>query len=471
MPRTTIVGDLKEEFEGAEVGDWRLRDRLMRVSEALDEAPAKSIPGATKSVAEREAAYRLLGNQRVSMAGILAGHVGSTVHRCRQAGRVYVVSDTTEFSFAGEDRGKRLGRVNTNTRGFLGHFALAVDAEDPATPLGVLGIEIIVRSDQKKPAQNIYQRKKDPERESLRWERMVETTTASLGSVQAIHLMDSEADIYELLTALQNKSRRFIIRSGQDRLVTDGHLDDAIARGQVLMSREVYLSRRKVTATQTSRRNPPRKGRAAQLEVSATQVSLRKPKTCTSEYPSSLSVNVVHVRENTPPEGERPIEWILFTSEPISSAEEVAAVVDGYRRRWLIEEYFKAIKTGCDYEKRELESVRTLTNLLAIISIIAWRLLLLRALQRDQSDRPATDVVEPILLEALAANLVKNREPKRLPDNPTVSDLMTAIARLGGHITSNGPPGWQVLWRGYQDLLLFADGYILAKSITYCDQS
>src|SRR3954471_16789672 len=139
MLRTTIVGDLKEEFEGAEVGDWRLRDRLMRVSEALDVAPAKSIPGAAKSIAEREAAYRLLGNQRVSMAGILAGHVAATVQRCRQARRVYVVSDTTEFSFAGEDRGKRLGRLNTNTRGFLGHFALAVDAEDPATPLGVLG--------------------------------------------------------------------------------------------------------------------------------------------------------------------------------------------------------------------------------------------------------------------------------------------------------------------------------------------
>jgi hypothetical protein len=237
------------------------------------------------------------------------------------------------------------------------------------------------------------------------------------------------------------------------------------------MSREVYLSRRKVARTQTSRRNPPRKGRAAQLEVSAIQISLRRPKTCTSEYPPSLSVNVVRVREKTPPEDERPVEWVLFTSEPIDSAEDVAAVVDGYRRRWLIEEYFKAIKTGCGYEKRELESIRTLTNLLAIISIIAWRLLLLRALQRDQSHRPATDVVEPILLEALAANLVKNREPKRLPDNPTVADLMTGIARLGGHITSNGPPGWQVLWRGYQDLLLFADGYILAKSIAYRDQS
>ena len=469
MAGATIIGELREEFEGAEVSDWRLRERLMRVSEALEEAPTESVPKATANIAAREAAYRFLGNGRGSLAGILAGHVTATARRCQAASLVYVISDTTEFAFAGEERGKRLGRLQKNTRGFLGHFALAADPQ--GTPLGVLGVEIIVRSDEKKPAKNIYQRKKDPARESLRWGRMVETTSAALGGVAAIHLMDSEADTYELLTDLNTKRRRFIIRSGQDRLVADGHLEDAIACGQVLMKREVYLSRRKVAARQTSRRNPPRKGRSAQLEVSASRVSLQKPKSCTSEYPPSLSVNVVRVREASSPDGEIPVEWILFTSEPIGSEADVAAIVDGYRRRWLIEEYFKAIKTGCNYEDRELESLRTLTNLLAIISVIAWRLLLLRALERDQSDRPATDVVEPILLEAIAAKLLKNREPKRLPSNPTVSDLMAAIARLGAHITSNGPPGWQVLWRGYQDLLSFADGYTTAKSITYSDQS
>ena len=161
--------------------------------------------------------------------------------------------------------------------------------------------------------------------------------------------MDSEADIYELLTELETKQRRFIVRSGQDRLVADGHLEDAIACGQVLMKREVDLSRRKA-AGRPAGVTPPRKGRLAQLEVTASRVSLQRPNTCTSEYPPSLSVNVVSVREISPPEGEKPVEWILFTSEPISSETDVAAIVDGYRRRWLIEEYFKAIKTGCSYE-------------------------------------------------------------------------------------------------------------------------
>jgi hypothetical protein len=471
MPDAAIVGDLKGEFEGAEIGDWRLRERLMLLSQSLDAAPEASLPRAVKTTAAREAAYRFLGNSRVSLAGVIAGHVNATVQRCRNAGTVYVASDTSEFSFSGEERGKKLGRLQRKTRGFLGHFALAIDGGSSPVPLGVLGIDIVVRSDEKQPERNIYQRKKDPDRESLRWGRMVETTSAALGEVSAIHLMDSEADIFELLTELKRSGRRFIIRSAQDRLLDEGHLEEAVEHGEVLLTREVCLARRTKAATRNSRRNPPRKGRTVQLTVSALKVSLRRPKTCTAEYPSSVPINVVRVHEAAPPEGETPVEWILFTSEAIASAADVAAVVDGYRRRWLIEEYFKAVKTGCKYEARELESLRTLTNLLGIVSVIAWRLLLLRTLERDKSDRPATDVVEPVLLEALAARLIDIREPKHLPQNPTVSDLMNGIARLGGHITSNGPPGWQVLWRGYQDLLIWGGGYIRARSITYRDQS
>jgi hypothetical protein len=472
MEKGAILGDLREEMDGAEIADWRLRERLVSLSEALDEAPGASLPKATRTTAAREAAYRFLGNRKVSLSGILAGHVAATVRRCREAENVYVVSDTTEFSFAGEERGKALGRLEKKSRGFLGHFALAVTGEANApVPLGILGLEVLVRDDEKKEPQNVYQRKKDTTRESLRWGRMVETTSEALDDISAIHVMDSEADIYELLTDMMRGGRRFIIRSGQDRLVEEGRLGETVQNGAVLLSREVRLSRRPPVNKQTSRRNPPRQGRQAELTISSTRVSLRRPKTCGSEYPSSLDVNVVRVFEAAPPEGDKPVEWILFTSEPVTSAFDVATVVDGYRRRWIIEEYFKAIKTGCKYEARELESLRTLTNLLAIVAVIAWRLLLLRSLHRSRPDEPATAVADPLLLDALAARLKDIREPKPLPSAPTVSDLMNGIARLGGHITSNGPPGWQVLWRGYQDLLNWGGGFIRGRSIPYSDQS
>jgi hypothetical protein len=467
----TLVGELKEEFKDAEIPDWRLRERLLAVAKDVEAAPEKSLPRVSKTTAAREAAYRFLGNSRVGMGGILAPHTRATVRRCREARQVYVVSDTTEFTFSGEDRGKKLGRVGTKSRGFLGHFGLAVS--EAGRPLGVLDIDVIVRAEQPKKHANTHQRKKDPTRESLRWSAMVARTSAQLAGCEVIHVMDSEADIYELLCELQAKGERFIIRSGQDRLVEQGHLQQAVEAGEVLLSRDVYMARRRRADTlPRSRRNPARAGRRTELHVSSMQLSLRRPKTTTSDYPQQLAVNVVRVREVNPPEGETPVEWILFTSQPVATGSQVAAVVDGYRRRWLIEEYFKAIKTGCNYERRELESLRTLTNMLGIVAVIAWRLLLLRAVERQNSQQPAEELLGSDLVQALAARLVDIREPKQLPANPTVADVMRGIARLAGHITTNGPPGWQTLWHGYQDLLTWGGGYLTrAKSITYSDQS
>ena len=80
------------------------------------------------------------------------------------------------------------------------------------------------------------------------------------------------------------------------------------------------------------------------------------------------------------------MEWQLVTSEPIGTQEQVLRVVDWYRGRWLIEEFFKALKTGCAYEKRQLESFATLQIALALLAPVAWQLLLLRQLARAAPD-------------------------------------------------------------------------------------
>src|SRR4051812_27778774 len=75
-----------------------------------------------------------------------------------------------------------------------------------------------------------------------------------------------------------------------------------------------------------------------------------------AHVPASLHLNVVEVREVDPPESESPIVWRIFTTEPIATAKDVARVVDAYRSRWTIEDFFKAIKTGCRYQQLQLES-------------------------------------------------------------------------------------------------------------------
>ncbi|MFI5302359.1 MAG: transposase, partial [Polyangiales bacterium] len=135
----------------------------------------------------------------------------------------------------------------------------------------------------------------------------------------------------------------------------------------------------------------------------------------------------------------------------------IARIVDIYRARWTIEEYFKALKTGCDFESKQLESMTTLVNALAIYIPIAVDLLRLRNIARDEPTRPARDVVPAIVLRVLQQHALT-----KLSDDATCAQAMLAVARFGGHIVNNGPPGWQVLGRGYETVRLIADGFALA---------
>src|SRR5206468_9989736 len=150
-----------------------------------------------------------------------------------------------------------------------------------------------------------------------------------------------------------------------------------------------------------------------------------------------------------PAPGEPAVEWFLLTNLPIGTSEEIAFAVDCYRGRWTIEEYFKALKTGCQYEKRQLESKHSLLNALAILAPVAWRLLLMRHLARHAPDAPARDALTPTQLEVLKAV-----SKKPLPGRATVREALLAVAKLGGHLTNNGDPGWIVLGRGFHDLLI-----------------
>ena len=166
------------------------------------------------------------------------------------------------------------------------------------------------------------------------------------------------------------------------------------------------------------------------------------------------ALNVVRVSEPNPPAGEEPIEWVLFTSEPVETPDQVAAVVDMYRARWLIEECNKAIKTGCRYEERQFESLDALLTLLALTLPIACELLALRAACRRTPDAPASMVLTPTQLEILV-----HLGSRALPSTATVHHALWAVAALGGHMKTNGEPGWLVLYRGMAKLLAYEEGW------------
>ncbi len=275
-------------------------------------------------------------------------------------------------------------------------------------------------------------------------------------AVRAIHVMDREADSYAILSALEEAKRSYVIRSFQDRVLAneETRLRAAAKAAKRSFDREVPLSRRPVIDGPKDQRHPARRSRVATLSFAAKAIEIPRTVDAKAAEASTLRLNVIYVWERNPPPGEPPVEWFLLTNLPISKPKEIEYVVDCYRARWTIEEYFKALKTGCQYEKRQLDTAHSLLNALAVLAPVAWRLLLLRHLGRHAPERPATDALTPDQLEVRHA-VARRPMPKRA----TVKDAMGAIAGLGGHLPHNGDPGWLVLGRGMHDLLLLELGW------------
>ena len=215
-----------------------------------------------------------------------------------------------------------------------------------------------------------------------------------------------------------------------------------------------------------SRRPPATLGKRATLSVAASVITLKRPDPQPKTLPASLSLHVVRVWESVTPQGEEPIEWYLYTSEPIETTEQQLLVVDYYRARWVIEEYNKAIKTGCDFEKRQLQDYDALINLLAVFLPIAYRLLLLRTEAARAPEQPALNVVSQDEIDVLR---VLGR--RKLPESPSAQDVYLAIAELGGYIKyKKSPPGWLTLTRGFEELQTLVTGWRAAKLQLRSDQ-
>ncbi len=468
--RRTAREGVGVEYENAGLGDRRLDERLALIASRLADHPEVSFPRAAANDSELEATYRFLNNPRATPEGILAPHVRETLRRSIEASRLVVAHDTTEFNFGKTPR-KDLARVGRGKSfGFYGHFALAIDSGDDARqPLGVLGCTIQRRTGKTKGNRSGgLALQLDPTNERLRWSALVEDVEELLKMARPIHVMDREGDSYRTLANLVRAGSRFVVRINAVTRPLSGtkeRLSDALRRAPVVAKREVPISKRGRSSLPTYRRlYPPRRGREATLHVSAGEVVIARPDSASRTPERELALNFVRVFEPKPPRGEAPIEWRLWTTEPVTTEQEILAVVDDYRCRWRIEEFFKALKTGCGVESRQLETHRALVNALALLAPIAWRLLRLRSIGASGEDRPANAVLTPVQLICLSGALRKRGRPP-LPPRPTARDALHGVAALGGHLVRNGNPGWLVLGRGLDDLLKIEVGFTLAQEM------
>jgi len=461
-----------DEMRTADLNDKRLDARLREVLAQLAARPTAGIPAACGGRAEMEAAYRLFDNDRVSFENVLRPHREATRRRIAGQPVVILAQDTTDIDLTRPQR-QVLGAGPLDgggtRRGALLHALHAFTPD--GTPLGTLRAVPWTRDDGP-PRRRVLtpaQRWATPlaEKESLRWVDMLRQAGAEARRHAGTHVVcgaDSEADIYELLAEGMRQPRRadWVVRACQNRALEDSndpeatapHLRERLLAGPVLFGNTLCVRGRRTKVRCCRRgREQPRASRRAQVEVRAARVTLRPPWRPKQKLPA-VSVNAVLVREPKPPEGDVPVEWLLLTSLPIDTAEQVRQVIAYYCVRWMVEVFFRTLKSGCRAEERRFEHIDRQLRCLAVYLIVAWRTLYVCRLGRACPEASCEALFEPAEWQSVY-RVVRNETPPRQP--PRLADLVRMIAQLGGYIDRpRREPGPQTVWLGLQRMHDFA---------------
>jgi Transposase DNA-binding/Transposase Tn5 dimerisation domain len=456
-----------EEMENVQLEDRRLSRRLAQILSALGARPTASIPAACGGYAEMTAAYRFFANDKVSWQRILQPHFERSRQRAAAHDRILLVQDTSELDLTRPQQQVRgAGPLAGATR--RGVFLHPLEAfTTDGTPLGAVWAEMWSRTDEDATPQEKKQRRREApieEKESYRWLeglRQARAVAQELPRTTCVCVADSEADVYELFAEPRGERPvHWLIRASHpDRTVTAGqadagavvrHLREQILAGTVLLDKEVPVRARqaKVSCDKRSRRQP-RQGRTARVAVRAGAVTLQPPRRPDRELPP-VTVNVVLATEVDPPANDEPVEWLLLTTLPVDDAEQVREVLESYATRFLIEVYFRVLKSGCRVEERLFEDIDRLLPCAAVYLVVAWRVLMLCRLGRSCPELDCEAIFEEAEWRSVWA-VVRRTEPP--PSPPKLAEMLRMVARLGGYVeraNRSDPPGPQTLWLGLQ---------------------
>jgi hypothetical protein len=441
----------EQELATIDLGDATLDRRAKIVLEQLANKPSQSIPNACSGWAETQGAYRLFNHPRVALPAVLEPHRRATIERIGQHPVALLLQDTTELDFTRPRKPiAGAGRLNYERRqGFYLHPLLAVTPG--RLPLGTVAATFWARGPKDED--------RDPDRlpiaqkESYRWlegYRQAAAVARCVPRTQIICISDREGDIYECLVEGQRPEHGpfadWIIRADQDRRLSESdpqttlprHLWERLAATAPLGRVTIRVPR--------SGACPPRDATRTVYTATVPLVPPARPSGC--KVPP-IAVNAVLVREEEPPPGREPIEWLLLTSLPVATREQALLAVAHYTCRWMIEIFFDVYKSGCRVEHRRFETTAALAPCLAMYLIVAWRLLWLTMLGRDCPELPCDAVFADAEWKSVWT-VVRQEPPPSTP--PVLSVMVALVASLGGHLgrKGDGLPGVETMWIGLQ---------------------
>jgi hypothetical protein len=448
---------------GGQFPDPRLKARLGKILGDLGRRVGGTLPAACQDWAATKAAYRFFSNPRVDEGIILAGHFAATRARfAATAGPTLVLHDTSEFSFR-RQRPEAIGQLSllkgrhatVTLCGLLMHSSLALTPE--GLPLGLAAVKFWTRK--KFKGTNALRGKVNPTRipieqkESARWLENLMQSTELLGDpARCVHIGDREADIFELFCAAQEAKTHFLVRTCVDRPAGDGGttVSGEMEREPIRGTHEVEL------------RDDRGHVSTAAVDLRYCRMTIRPPIGKHRQYPA-LSLTVLHADERGTPEGREPIRWRLLTNRPVDDLAGAAEKLDWYAQRWKIETFHKVLKSGCRAEQSRLRTAERLTNLLAVLCVVGWRVFWLTMANRATPEAPA----EVALTEAEVVILDRLAGDAGVPASPRVSYYLVAVAKLGGYLAraKDPPPGNMVIWRGLTRLMDIRLGFELSGGV------
>lgn len=442
-----------EQFGHARLGDPRRTRRLVSLASSLAQHAGLSIVKSSQSTAQVEGAYRLIRNPSVSPQAIAEAGFTATVRACEAHPLLLALEDTTTINFSHSTASDDLGNTTTNpkTRGLLAHSVLMY-APDSALPVGLIEQQRWSRATDTYGVK--HQRKERPyeEKESYRWQQASERMAERLGEIQkrVITVCDREADIWHYLHYKVSHGQRFVVRAAQNRRLEE-------APGKLFELPEVLATAGSHTLNVMQKGG--RAARQARMFISYSEVSIKNP----DNSGQALPLTYVCCRE----QAEDGACWHLLTSEKVASAADARRIVSHYERRWLIEEYHKAWKSGgtC-VESLRMQTRDNLERMVVIKAFIAVRVLGLR--QGGISEETQNDSCEKILTPTEWKLLWVKLEGKPLPSQmPTLKWACLKLAKLGRWHDSKrtGRPGCVVMWDGWFRLQDMVEGYLVMKSL------
>ncbi len=437
------------DFPSLDLGDIRRNERFVTIIENITAQPGSSIPKQSESWYDTKATYEFFKNERVSL-GCLQKVIGEYgANQLANLQEVLIVHDTSNISF-NELQAEGLGYLDSKLgRGIMCHSSIAVSTE--GLPLSLIHQHTWTRPlENLEQPEKVKQSRRFEDKESYRWYQGISQVNKLLATeVKKVHIADREADIYELFFCAYETNTELLIRSHYNRNLSDGsQLWEAV--GAAKQKGEITLS------------IPDEKGRNAQAvkaSVRYESVEILRPSKSkvTYECVELTAIEVKQVESNAP----HGIHWKLLTTLDVKDLADVLKYIKWYCYRWLIERFHYVLKSGTKIEDLQLKQASSLQKAIALYSIAGFRIMQLVYQSRIYPDISCKLVLTDAQWKVLY--MLIHQSGKYPSQTPTLSEAVMWIGQLGGHLgrKSDGPPGLQTIWLGYQRICDAATVYEL----------